>query len=85
AQTERGLPVGKSVVHRLDPGPLLAGHVRRVDIEDLGSPKQLQAVLFDDLGMKKTKRTKSGYTTDAAALQQLFADTEHPFLAHLLA
>ncbi|WP_368737127.1 DNA polymerase, partial [Vibrio cholerae] len=54
-------------------------------MEDLGSPKQLQAVLFDDLGMKKTKRTKSGYTTDAAALQQLFADTEHPFLAHLLA
>lgn len=52
---------------------------------NLGSPKQLQRVLFDDLGMPKTRRTKSGYTTDAAALQQLYAKTEHPFLAHLLA
>ncbi|MGN6781084.1 MAG: DNA polymerase I [Marmoricola sp.] len=51
---------------------------------NLGSPKQLQAVLFDELGMPKTKRTKTGYTTDADALQQLFEKTEHPFLAHLL-
>ena len=36
---------------------------------NLGSPKQLQAVLFDELGMPKTKRTKTGYTTDADALQ----------------
>lgn len=52
---------------------------------NLGSPKQLQGVLFDDLGMPKTRRTKSGYTTDAEALESLFATTEHPFLAHLLA
>lgn len=52
---------------------------------NLGSPKQLQAVLFDELGMPKTRRTKSGYTTDAEALEGLFAKTEHPFLAHLLA
>ncbi|MGW5359900.1 DNA polymerase I [Actinopolymorpha pittospori] len=52
---------------------------------NLGSPKQLQVVLFEQLGMPKTKRTKTGYTTDAEALQQLFAQTEHPFLAHLLA
>lgn len=52
---------------------------------NLGSPKQLQAVLFDELGMPKTKRTKTGYTTDADALQQLFDKTEHPFLQHLLA
>jgi DNA polymerase-1 len=52
---------------------------------NLGSPKQLQVVLFDELGMPKTRRTKSGYTTDADALQALFAKTEHPFLAHLLA
>ncbi len=51
---------------------------------NLGSPKQLQAVLFDELEMPKTKRTKTGYTTDADALQQLFVKTEHPFLAHLL-
>jgi DNA polymerase-1 len=52
---------------------------------NLGSPKQLQVVLFDELGMPKTKRTKTGYTTDADALQALFVQTEHPFLAALLA
>nr|WP_300052908.1 DNA polymerase I [uncultured Nocardioides sp.] len=51
---------------------------------NLGSPKQLQVVLFDELDMPKTKRTKTGYTTDADALQQLFEKTEHPFLQHLL-
>jgi DNA polymerase-1 len=51
---------------------------------NLGSPKQLQVVLFDELNMPKTKRTKTGYTTDADALQTLYAQTEHPFLAALL-
>nr|WP_237742600.1 DNA polymerase I [Actinopolymorpha alba] len=59
---------------------------RVIDEEiNLGSPKQLQVVLFEKLGMPKTKRTKTGYTTDAEALQQLYDQTEHPFLAHLLA
>ncbi|ABK71724.1 DNA polymerase I [Mycolicibacterium smegmatis] len=52
---------------------------------NLGSPKQLQAVLFDELEMPKTKKTKTGYTTDADALQSLFEKTGHPFLQHLLA
>lgn len=52
---------------------------------NLGSPKQLQEVLFDQLEMPKTKKIKTGYTTDAAALADLFAKTEHPFLEHLLA
>ncbi len=51
---------------------------------NLGSPKQLQVVLFDQLEMPKTKRTKTGFTTDAEALQGLFVKTEHPFLSHLL-
>jgi DNA polymerase I len=51
---------------------------------NLGSPKQLQVVLFDELGMPKTKRTKTGYTTDADALATLYEKTEHPFLMHLL-
>ncbi len=51
---------------------------------NLGSPKQLQVVLFDELEMPKTKRTKTGYTTDADALQALFDKTGHPFLQHLL-
>jgi DNA polymerase-1 len=51
---------------------------------NLGSPKQLQVVLFDELNMPKTKRTKTGYTTDAEALQTLYDSTEHPFLQYLL-
>jgi DNA polymerase I len=51
---------------------------------NLGSPKQLQVVLFDELGMPKTKRTKTGYTTDADALQTLYEQTGHAFLNHLL-
>jgi DNA polymerase I len=51
---------------------------------NLGSPKQLQVILFDELNMPKTKRTKTGYTTDADALQQLYVKTGHPFLEHLL-
>ncbi len=51
---------------------------------NLGSPKQLQVVLFEQLGMPKTKRTKTGYTTDADALADLYGKTEHPFLLHLL-
>ncbi|MFV0462360.1 MAG: DNA polymerase I [Nostocoides sp.] len=51
---------------------------------NLGSPKQLQVVLFETLGMPKTKRTKTGYTTDADALADLYAKTEHPFLEALL-
>ncbi len=54
------------------------------DDVNLGSPKQLQEVLFDQLGMPKTKRTKTGYTTDADALADLFTKTEHPFLEALL-
>jgi DNA polymerase-1 len=51
---------------------------------NLGSPKQLQTVLFEVLGMPKTKRTKTGYTTDADALTDLFARSPHPFLEALL-
>ncbi|MDR1238099.1 MAG: DNA polymerase I [Propionibacteriaceae bacterium] len=51
---------------------------------NLASPKQLQAVIFDELQMPKTRRTQTGYTTDAEALEGLFAATEHPFLADLL-
>ena len=51
---------------------------------NLGSPKQLQEILFGELDLPKTKRIKSGYTTDADALQGLFAQTGHPLLEHLL-
>ncbi|MDR0837902.1 MAG: DNA polymerase I [Propionibacteriaceae bacterium] len=51
---------------------------------NLGSPKQLQVLLFDELDMPKTKKIRTGYTTDADALAELYSKTEHPFLAHLL-
>ncbi len=51
---------------------------------NLSSPKQLQEVLFDQLGMPRTKRTKTGWTTDAESLTELFARTGHEFLRHLL-
>ncbi|MQA26996.1 MAG: DNA polymerase I [Micromonosporaceae bacterium] len=51
---------------------------------NLGSPKQLQQVLFEELGLPKTKRIKTGYTTDAEALQNLYVATAHPVLEHLL-
>jgi DNA polymerase-1 len=51
---------------------------------NLGSPKQLQEILFGELGLPKTKRIKTGYTTDADALQGLYAQTGHAVLEHLL-
>ncbi|MFI6757715.1 DNA polymerase I [Micromonospora sp. NPDC050417] len=51
---------------------------------NLGSPKQLQEILFTELGLPKTKKIKTGYTTDADALQWLYAQNPHPVLAHLL-
>ncbi len=51
---------------------------------NLGSPKQLQEVLFTELGLPKTKRIKTGYTTDSEALTGLLERTGHPVLAHLL-
>ncbi len=51
---------------------------------NLGSPKQLQEVLFTELGLPKTKRIKTGYTTDSEALTGLLAQTGHPVLEHLL-
>ncbi|MEV6707187.1 DNA polymerase I [Micromonospora wenchangensis] len=51
---------------------------------NLGSPKQLQELLFGELGLPKTKKIKTGYTTDADALQWLYAQNPHPVLEHLL-
>jgi DNA polymerase I len=52
---------------------------------NLGSPKQLQTVLFDELELPKTKKIKTGYSTDADALNDLILKSGHPFLQHLLA
>ncbi|PWH05784.1 DNA polymerase I [Brachybacterium endophyticum] len=52
---------------------------------NLGSPKQLQEVLYERLEMPKGRRTKTGYSTNAETLTDLFEKTQHPFLADLLA
>ncbi|HYP73792.1 MAG TPA: DNA polymerase, partial [Microbacterium sp.] len=51
---------------------------------NLGSPKQLQEVLFEDLSLPKTRKTKTGYSTDAAVLADLQESNPHPFLDLLL-
>ncbi|MBI1377186.1 MAG: DNA polymerase I [Frankiales bacterium] len=51
---------------------------------NLGSPKQLQEILFGERGLPTTKRIKTGYTTDADALADLFARTGDPLLEQLL-
>lgn len=52
---------------------------------NLASPKQLQTVLFETLDMPKTRRTKTGYSTDADSLADLLEKTDHPFLHNLMA
>jgi len=51
---------------------------------NLGSPKQLQQVLFEELQMPKTRATKTGFSTDAASLADLQDKNPHPFLGLLL-
>jgi DNA polymerase-1 len=57
----------------------VAGHEFNVS-----SPKQLQVILFDELKLPKTKKIKTGYTTDAESLEWLSIKTKHPLLIHLL-
>lgn len=62
-----------------------AGAYREAGHEfNVGSPKQLQVVLFDELKLPKTKKIKTGFTTDAESLEWLAAKTKHPLLKHLL-
>ncbi len=51
---------------------------------NLGSPKQLQEILFDERKLPKTKRIKTGYTTDADSLTDLYAKTGDELLGQLL-
>jgi DNA polymerase-1 len=51
---------------------------------NMASPKQLQTVLFDERKLPKTKKTKTGFTTDAEALTDLFARTKDPVLSSIL-
>ena len=51
---------------------------------NVASPKQLQVVLFEELKLPKTKKIKTGYTTDAESLDWLHQKSGHPVLTSLL-
>jgi len=49
---------------------------------NLGSPKQLEQILFHELNLPTGKRTKTGYSTDATVLEEL--RPAHPMIGKLL-
>ncbi|MCY3619270.1 MAG: DNA polymerase I [Acidimicrobiaceae bacterium] len=84
-----GVGVDRSVLERIrDELDTEAEQLREQVLADAGrpinvnSPKQLAEVLFEDLGLTPTKRTKTGYSTDAQSLEKLRG--EHPIVDHLL-
>ena len=91
AMEDRGIAVDAQTLRALDLE--FAARIRAIeerafetagDSFNLGSPKQLQEILFVKRGLPKTKKTKTGYTTDAEALQSLFASTNDPLLEQIL-
>ena len=86
-----GITVNRGILGRLTTslGEKAADVARQAFAEigreiNLGSPKQLQEVLFDQLGMPKTRSNKTGFSTDAASLADLQELNPHPFLDLLL-
>ena len=86
-----GITVNRGILGRLttDLGAKAADVAEKAFAEigreiNLGSPKQLQEVLFDQLGMPKTRSNKTGFSTDAASLADLQDQNPHPFLDLLL-
>ena len=84
-----GIGVDRSVLEQIrDELDTEAEQLREQVLADAGrpinvnSPKQLAEVLFEDLGLTPTKRTKTGYSTDAQSLEKLRG--EHPIVDHLL-
>ena len=84
-----GIGVERSVLERIrDELNTEADELRSAVLADAGrdinvnSPKQLAEVLFEDLGLSPTKRTKTGFSTDAQSLEKLRG--EHPIVEHLL-
>ncbi|GAA1218431.1 DNA polymerase I [Rhodoglobus aureus] len=92
AQMERtGIAVNRQLLNHLSTSlSETAAEVARNAFEvigreiNLGSPKQLQDVLFTQLEMPKTRANKTGYSTDAASLTDLQEQAPHPFLDLLL-
>jgi DNA polymerase-1 len=75
---QHGVAIDESVLREID--AQLTGRIAEIERQaydalghefELGSPQKLSQVLFEDLGLPKTRRTKTGYTTDATALEPL--------------
>ncbi|MCY4175647.1 MAG: DNA polymerase I [Acidimicrobiaceae bacterium] len=84
-----GIAVNRAVLERIrDELAAEADTLKQRVLQDAGrdinvnSPKQLAEVLFDDLQLTPTKRTKTGFSTDARSLEKLRG--EHPIVEHLL-
>lgn len=67
----QGIEKAEEVIFNLAGGPF-----------NINSPRQLGKVLFEDLGLPPVKKTKSGYSTDAEVLEQLFE--QHEIIGHIL-
>ncbi len=75
----------KDYVHKVERVEAEARDMVEEPTLNLSSPKQLSVVLFDKLGLPKTKKTKTGYSTAAGEIEALAEKHPHPFLDHLLA
>lgn len=72
SQQER---LSKNILELENRAAAVAGH----EVQ-LSSPQQLQTVLFDELQLPKTRKIKTGYSTDAAAIEELQLNAPHEFL-----
>ncbi|NOL59025.1 DNA polymerase I [Corynebacterium ulcerans] len=75
----------KVFIERVQEHEEAARHIAGDPSLNLSSPKQLQVVLFETLGLPKTKKTKTGYSTAAKEIEALAVKHPAPFLDHLLA
>ena len=88
---QRGIAVDRDHLQKLDTTFAAAmaeaealAHSKAGKTFNLGSPKQLQEILFEERGLPKTKKIKTGFTTDADALQWLAVNTGDEVVGHIL-
>lgn len=85
----RGIRVDADLLRSISEEFAVAAHALEREIQDIAghdfkvnSPQQLQVVLFEELGLRTTKKIKTGYSTDAGSLEAIVH--EHPIVAKIL-